>query len=162
MSAKAHASALGAGALFGVGLGVAGMTSPAKVQAFLDFFGDWDPSLALVMVGAIAVHVLGRLVVRRSAPLFDTRFHLPTRNDLDRPLVLGAALFGVGWGLGGFCPGPGIVSLASGTLDAVVFVGAMAVGMALHFRLTHTAPPAAPSPATPTAAPAPEAEFDAE
>jgi uncharacterized membrane protein YedE/YeeE len=158
MTAKAHASALGAGALFGVGLGVAGMTSPAKVQAFLDFFGEWDPSLALVMVGAIAVHALGRLVVRRSAPLFDTRFHLPTRNDLDRPLVLGAALFGLGWGLGGFCPGPGIVSLASGTLDALVFVGAMAAGMALHFRLTHTAPPAAAV----APVPAPEAEFDAE
>lgn len=134
---KANLASLGAGALFGLGLGVAGMTSPAKVRGFLDVTGAWDPSLALVMVGAIAVHVvLHRAIRHRPSPLFHARFHLPTKADLDGGLVVGAALFGVGWGLGGYCPGPGIVSLATGSATAVTFVLAMVVGMALQHATT--------------------------
>ena len=104
---KRNLAALAAGLLFGLGLAVAQMTNPLKVLAFLDIFGNWDPSLALVMGGAVAVTLVGfRLVLRQPAPLFDTKFHLPTRRDLDRNLLLGAALFGTGWGIAGFCPGP--------------------------------------------------------
>lgn len=125
--------ALLSGALFGIGLGIAGMTRPEKVAGFLDFGGAWDPSLAMVMIGAIGVHfVLLRMARRRPAPLFETRFHLPTRTDIDFKLVAGAAIFGIGWGLGGYCPGPGIVAVASGAGTAVAFVAAMAVGMAFQ------------------------------
>lgn len=127
---KALWSAFLSGGLFGAGLVVSGMTRPAKVIGFLDFLGRWDASLALVMVGAIAVHMaLYRVILRRRAPLFDVRFHIPTRRDLDVRLILGAVLFGVGWGLGGYCPGPGLVSLGAGALPALVFVAVMAVGM---------------------------------
>lgn len=103
---KPNVAAFGTGALFAVGLAVSGMTKPSKVIGFLDIAGAWDASLAFVMVGAIAVHfVAHRVVMRRPSPLFDEEFHLPTRKDLDVRLILGAALFGVGWGLGGFCPG---------------------------------------------------------
>ncbi len=122
-----------AGLLFGLGLGVAGMTQPAKVVSFLDLFGAWDPSLAFVMAGAIAVHAIAyRLVRRRAHPLFDARFHLPTRTDLDRRLLVGAALFGIGWGIGGYCPGPGLVSLVTLGSNALVFVLAMTTGMLLQ------------------------------
>jgi uncharacterized membrane protein YedE/YeeE len=127
---KANLSSLGAGLLFGLGLGFSGMTLPSKVIGFLDVTGAWDASLAFVMMGALAVHfVLFRLVKRRASPLFDAKFHLPTRSDIDPKLVLGAALFGVGWGLGGYCPGPGLVSAASGSPPALLFVLTMAVGM---------------------------------
>lgn len=127
---KAIASAVGAGALFGVGLAISGMTKPSKVVGFLDVFGAWDPSLMFVMIGAIAVHfVAHRLVTKRPSPLFDTRFHLPTRKDVDARLVLGAAIFGVGWALAGFCPGPALVTAASGATAAIVFVAGMTVGM---------------------------------
>lgn len=119
-----------AGALFGVGLGISGMTRPEKVVGFLDLAGAWDASLAFVMLGAIAVHLLAyRLLRRRTSPLFDTKFHVPTRNDIDKKLVLGAGLFGVGWGLGGFCPGPGIVASAAGSPAAIAFVVAMTAGV---------------------------------
>lgn len=126
-------AAFGAGGLFGAGLLVSGMARPAKVIGFLDV-RHWDPSLAFVMIGAIAVHVvLLRVIVKnRRSPLFDTRFHLPTRKDIDLRLVAGAAIFGVGWGLGGFCPGPALVSLGAGVLPALVFVVAMAAGMWLQ------------------------------
>jgi uncharacterized membrane protein YedE/YeeE len=127
---KPGLSALASGLLFGLGLGVSGMTLPSKVIGFLDVTGDWDPSLALVMMGALAVHfVLFRLVRRRPSPIFDTKFHVPTRTDLDGRLVAGAALFGVGWGLGGYCPGPGLVSAATGSVPALTFVLAMSLGM---------------------------------
>jgi hypothetical protein len=114
------------------------MTQPAKVTAFLDFTGDWDPSLACVMIGAILVHtVLYRLIRRRPSPLFVTAFSLPTRTDIDARLVAGAALFGIGWGLGGFCPGPAVTSLASGHASVVIFVAAMVAGMYLY-RLTES------------------------
>jgi hypothetical protein len=124
-----------AGGLFALGLIVSGMTQPAKVVGFLDFAGAWDPSLAFVMVGAIGVCVpLFRWVLRLKGPLFLPQFALPTRRDIDRDLVLGAAIFGVGWGLSGFCPGPAIVSLGAGAVPAVVFVLAMILGMRLQTR----------------------------
>jgi uncharacterized protein len=118
------------GALFGAGLAISGMTRPAKVIGFLDMFGDWDPSLAFVMMGAIAVHFVAyRLVRGRSAPLFGAKFAIPTRKDIDLRLLAGAAIFGVGWGIGGYCPGPGITSLATGAASVLVFVLTMVVGM---------------------------------
>ena len=133
---KKLAASLVAGLLFGLGLALAGMTLPSKVLGFLDVTGDWDPSLALVMGGAIAVHAtLQRLIRRRERPLFDARFHLPTRTDIDRRLVVGAALFGVGWGLVGLCPGPALVTAATGAPWALVFVVAMAAGMLLQRAL---------------------------
>jgi uncharacterized membrane protein YedE/YeeE len=135
---KSALSALGAGLVFGIGLGLAGMTQPSKVIGFLDVLGAWDPSLAFVMIGAIAVHFsLSRLIRRRERPLLDARFHWPRARDIDRKLVIGSALFGVGWGLGGFCPGPAIVTLGSGSMAAIVFVGAMGLGMGLQYVLEH-------------------------
>ncbi len=122
------------GLLFAVGLGIAGMTSPAKVLGFLDVTSNaWDPSLAFVMLGAIGVHcVFARRAASASAagrkPLFALRFHLPDRTAIDRELVAGAALFGIGWGLAGYCPGPGLVAFIVTPL-AVIFVGAMLAGM---------------------------------
>ena len=106
------------------------MTKPSKVVGFLDVAGAWDASLAFVMMGAIGVHfVAQRLVKRRSAPLFDSKFHLPLGTQIDRRLVVGSVLFGVGWGLGGFCPGPALVTLGSGSIQAVVFVAGMLLGI---------------------------------
>ena len=128
-----HGAALLAGLLFGVGLGLSGMTLPSKVLGFLDVTGHWDPSLMLVMVGAIGVHAaLYRVIRRRRSPLFDDVFHVPTSRVLDGKLVGGALLFGVGWGLGGFCPGPALVSLATGHTGPLVFLGAMLLGMGLQ------------------------------
>lgn len=125
-------AAFAAGLLFAIGLGISGMTQPAKVTAFLDFAGDWDPSLACVMIGAIIVHAaFYRLIRRRPTPLFASAFSIPTRIDLDPRLVGGAALFGIGWGMGGFCPGPAVTSLVSGQVSVVIFVAAMIVGMYL-------------------------------
>lgn len=137
MSARVRFVALAAlcGALFGVGLVVSGMAMPAKVIGFLDVGGAWDPTLAFVMAGAIAVHApIARLVRARRAPLFGARFHLPTARAIDARLVGGAALFGLGWGLSGYCPGPALVGAASGALPALVFVGALVAGIALARR----------------------------
>lgn len=121
------------GLVFALGLGVSGMTDANKVIGFLNLAGDWDPSLAFVMVGAIGVHLaLYRLILRRQSPLFCDTFHIPTRRDINAQLVGGAALFGVGWGLGGFCPGPGLVSLAGLGSSAAVFVAFMLFGMMAH------------------------------
>jgi uncharacterized membrane protein YedE/YeeE len=129
--------ALASGLLFGAGLLVSGMIQPAKVLNFLDLAGAWDPSLALVMAAALAVTFAGyRLAFRRPAPLFDTQFHLPTNQALDTRLLLGAALFGIGWGLGGYCPGPALAAaggLAEGTL---VFLAAFLAGTAATRLLT--------------------------
>lgn len=120
------------GVVFGVGLVLSGMTQPSKVVGFLDFFGDWDPSLAFVMGGAVLVNiVLFRLIFRRKRPLFAEKFHLPTRSDIDWQLVTGAAFFGVGWGIAGYCPGPAITSMVSLQAPAFIFVIAMAAGMFL-------------------------------
>jgi uncharacterized protein len=122
-----------AGLLFGVGLLISGMANPAKVLGFLDLAGAWDPSLALVMVGAIAVGMVAfRLAGSRERALLGEPMHLPTRRDIDAPLVLGALAFGVGWGLAGFCPGPALVALGAGRWEALVFVVAMLAGMAIH------------------------------
>ena len=122
--------AFAAGGLFALGLVISGMTQPAKVIAFLDFAGDWDPSLAFVMVGAIGVCLPAfRVLLRRPAPLLAPRFVLPAERAITRRLVAGAAIFGVGWGITGFCPGPGIVGIGAGALPAVVFVLAMLVGI---------------------------------
>ena len=119
------------GILFSLGLVISGMTQPQKVIGFLNPF-DWDPSLLFVMVGAVGIHLVGyRFVRRRSSPLLDTKWHIPTRKDISIRLLLGSALFGMGWGLGGFCPGPGLTSLASGDSRSVIFVLAMIVGMLL-------------------------------
>jgi len=130
---KTNVTAFIVGAVFAIGLGISGMTMPSKIVGFLDFTGAWDASLALVMVGAIAVYsIMFRLAVRRPAPLFAAGFGIPGRADIDPPLLAGAALFGVGWGLGGFCPGPAIVSLAWTAAPVVIFVAAMCAGMYLH------------------------------
>jgi uncharacterized membrane protein YedE/YeeE len=124
-----------AGALFGVGLMLSGMTSPHKVAAFLDVGGGWDPSLAFVMVGAIGVFALVyRLVARRGRTVAGGPLHLPTTRYVDGQLVTGAAVFGVGWGLAGYCPGPALVTAASGALPGVIFVVAMIAGMAIAGR----------------------------
>ncbi|HTO09305.1 MAG TPA: DUF6691 family protein [Myxococcota bacterium] len=118
------------GLLFGAGLFISGMTNPAKVLGFLDFAGSWDPSLGLVMGGALAVNAAAFAVTRRRArPLFAEHFALPTRQDFDRELLGGSVLFGVGWGLVGLCPGPALADLLRGELPIYRFVGAMAVGM---------------------------------
>jgi uncharacterized membrane protein YedE/YeeE len=118
------------GLVFGMGLILAGMTDPGKVIGFLDLFGQWDPSLAFVMGGAIAVGVFSFWFARKRATTFlGGAFHLPTRNDIDRRIVVGSLVFGAGWGLAGFCPGPGLVSMAAGEPKAIAFVAAMAVGM---------------------------------
>jgi uncharacterized protein len=117
---------LTAGLLFGAGLVLGGMTDPAKVRGFLDFGGNWDPSLALVMAGAIAAHLPAyRLIRKRSAPVLAASFQVPTRKDIDAKLLLGAALFGLGWGLGGYCPGPAVTSLTTGAPAVLAFVAAM-------------------------------------
>lgn len=121
-----------AGLLFGLGLMLAGMTDPSKVLAFLDLAGAWDPSLALVMGGAIAVGVFAfALAKKRTATFLGGALHLPNSNDIDKRLLLGSLLFGAGWGLAGFCPGPAIVSLGAGQPKAAVFVLAMLAGMLL-------------------------------
>jgi uncharacterized membrane protein YedE/YeeE len=119
--------------IFGLGLAISGMTLPAKVIGFLDITGAWDPSLMAVMGGAIAVHSLSyRLIKRRSSPLLATTFQVPQKRDIDWKLVTGAILFGAGWGLGGFCPGPAIVSLVSAKTPVIVFVLSMIIGMYVH------------------------------
>jgi len=119
------------GLMFGFGLLLSGMANPAKVQNFLDLFGTWDPSLAFVMGGAIAVTMPGFwLVTRRSKPFFNDVFHPPTRTDFDARLITGAAIFGVGWGLGGFCPGPAMTALPLAAEGTLIFVATMLTGMA--------------------------------
>jgi uncharacterized membrane protein YedE/YeeE len=118
------------GLLFGVGLILSGMTDPSKVLGFLDLLGPWDPSLALVMGGAIVVGVFAFAVAKkRTLSFLGGELHFPTTSTIDRRLVIGAVLFGAGWGLAGFCPGPALVSLAGGQTKAAVFVGFMLVGM---------------------------------
>jgi len=121
--------ALVSGLVFGIGLAVSGMTDPAKVRGFLDLFGSWDPSLMFVMFGAIGVHAIAvRLVLRRKTPMFATAFDLPEPGAIDRRLLAGAAIFGVGWGLAGICPGPALVALAGFGISPFVFVTGMAFG----------------------------------
>lgn len=133
------------GLLFGWALLLSGMTDPGKVQGFLDLSGAWDPSLVFVMAGAIGVGVFAfALAKRRTSTFLGGAIHLPTSRDIDRPLVVGALLFGAGWGLAGFCPGPAIVAMAAGQAKAAVFVVAMLAGMLVH-KLMDRAGAAAPA-----------------
>ena len=120
------------GLIFGIGLIMSGMTNPAKVQNFLDLFGTWDPSLALVMGGAILITMPGFcLVQKRQTPFFEDSFLIPQKTNLDFYLLTGSAIFGIGWGLGGFCPGPVIVSISNGSTGTILFVITMLIGMVL-------------------------------
>lgn len=130
------AAALASGLVFGLGLAVSGMMNPAKVIGFLDVAGDWDPTLAFVMGGALLVAVPAyRFIPKRDRPMLEEEFSLPKTKAVDTPLVGGSALFGVGWGLVGFCPGPAIAALGTGLIPVFAFVAAMLAGMALHARL---------------------------
>lgn len=130
-----HAVALAAGVIFGAGLVLSGMTQPAKVLGFLDWFGAWDPALLFVMGGAVVVYGAAyRLIMKRARPLLADVFAVPAAGAIDRKLIFGSALFGVGWGLGGYCPGPSVVALASGALDVIVLVAATVAGMWIASR----------------------------
>jgi uncharacterized protein len=121
------------GFIFAIGLGISGMTQPAKVVGFLDLFGHWDPSLMFVMMGAIAVHALSyRLIRRRRTPLLATEWQVPSSREISGSLLVGAFIFGIGWGLGGYCPGPAVTALASLTAKPFYFVVSMIAGMLLH------------------------------
>jgi uncharacterized membrane protein YedE/YeeE len=134
-------TALLSGLIFGLGLIVSGMADPGKVLGFLDLAGNWDPSLALVMGGAVAVGLLAfALAKRRSATLLGGPLCLPTSRDIDRRLVLGSTLFGIGWGIAGFCPGPALTSLGTGNPKAVLFVVGMLAGMAIFALLERRKP----------------------
>lgn len=127
---KSSLAALIVGFVFAIGLGLSGMTDPANVVSFLDIFGDWNPSLIFVMGGALVVHtLLYRLITKRPSPVFASDFRIPKRRDIDRRLLVGSVLFGIGWGLAGYCPAPAITSLASLTLSPTVFVVSMLLGM---------------------------------
>ena len=117
------------GLVFGLGLAVSGMLNPAKVSGFLNLAGAWDPSLAFVMGGGLAVNALFFHFMNRPSPYFSETFSLPSLNEIDRPLLIGAAMFGIGWALAGLCPGPAIASLAFGSSEALYFFCAMALGL---------------------------------
>ena len=130
------AAALASGIVFGFGLSLSGMLNPVRVQGFLDVFGAWDPSLAFVLGGAVVVAFIGVQVMKRMRhPVFSDSFHVPTNRRIDAPLIIGSALFGLGWGIGGFCPGPAVASLSIGISQTVLFVIAMLVGMTFHDRV---------------------------
>lgn len=133
---KSSIAALTVGFIFAIGLGLAGMTNPENVVSFLDIFGRWSASLVFVMGGALIVHtILFRLIVRRPSPLFAAKFQVPNRKDIDKRLVLGAVLFGLGWGLAGYCPAPAITSVASLSSSPIIFVLSMLSGMILFLTL---------------------------
>jgi uncharacterized membrane protein YedE/YeeE len=128
--------ALAAGLIFGIGLIAGGMTDPAKVKGFLDLAGAWDPSLALVMGGGIAIGLFAFALARKQKVSWSgDPIDLPTNNRIDARLLMGGALFGSGWGIGGFCPGPALVALGSGLMPAAIFVVAMLAGMLIHDRI---------------------------
>jgi uncharacterized membrane protein YedE/YeeE len=130
------AAALVLGAIFGFGLAISGMLDPTRVRGFLDIAGDWDPSLGFVLAGAVIVAMLGRLIqLRLSHPLFADRFQLPEKTRIDGRLIAGSAIFGIGWGMAGLCPGPAVADLVLGAPVVLVFVPAMLIGMVLHDRL---------------------------
>lgn len=124
------------GLLFGLGLAISEMTNPTVVIGFLDIFGDWNPSLIFVMGGAVAIGMIGYVIRnRRSKPWLADKWYVPTRRDIDKNLVLGAGLFGIGWGLSGYCPGPGLTALTNNPMEGIYFVGALIAGSALfHFQ----------------------------
>ena len=130
---KSNIAAFLCGILFSIGLGISEMTQPHKVIGFLDIFGEWDISLAFVMGGAVISYLILQLLIQQrfSKPILAETFQIPMRKDLDRSLIFGSLLFGMGWGLGGYCPGPAITSLGSGSVSAMLFVVAMPMGMLL-------------------------------
>ncbi|MFM1856548.1 MAG: hypothetical protein RLZ83_1857 [Pseudomonadota bacterium] len=126
---------LASGLIFGLGLILGGMSDPAKVKSFLDLFGNWDPSLAFVMGGAIAVGVFAFAAgKKRTASWTGERMEIPNSKVIDTRLIVGGVLFGTGWGIGGFCPGPALVALGSGLMPAAAFIAAMLAGMVVHDR----------------------------
>ena len=135
--AKSNIASFICGIVFSIGLGISGMTQPQKVIGFLDVFGEWDLSLAFVMFGAVFIYLILQLWIQRnfSIPVLGGSFQITSRKDLDRSLIIGALLFGSGWGLGGYCPGPVITSLGSGSLNALLFVVAMGIGMLVADRV---------------------------
>ncbi|POR52447.1 YeeE/YedE family protein [Bosea psychrotolerans] len=133
--------ALLAGAVFGLGLSLSGMLDPARVRGFLDVAGDWDPSLAFVLGGAVAVAFAAMVLRRRlRRPAFAAEFHLPATTPIDTRLILGSAIFGAGWGMAGLCPGPALAALSLGLAPVVLFVAAMLAGMVIHDRLAARQP----------------------
>lgn len=130
---KRNLASFAVGLIFALGLGIVGMTQTSRVVGFLDIFGSWDPTLLFVMAAALAVHMpLYRIIRKRKHPLLESKWYVPAPGEIDLKLLLGAAIFGVGWGLAGYCPGPALVSLASFSPNPVIFVGAMALAMALY------------------------------
>jgi uncharacterized membrane protein YedE/YeeE len=149
-------AALGCGSIFGLGLAISGMMNPSKIIGFLDVAGSWDPTLAFVMGGALLVAVPAyRLILGRGHPALAGGFTLPNRTNLDSPLILGSALFGVGWGLVGFCPGPAVAAVVTGLPAVLGFVAAMLAGMALHAWISGERPVRKGSSDTGDAAPDP-------
>ena len=127
--------ALISGILFGIGLSLSQMTNPEKVLNFLDIAGNWDPSLIFVMLGALMVTLISfRFILKRSAPVLERRFYLAAKTEIDTPLIIGAAIFGIGWGFAGYCPGPVVAGLGMGNLEAIVMIGAIYVGI-LTYRM---------------------------
>ena len=125
--------ALISGILFGAGLALSQMTNPDKVLNFLDISGNWDPSLIFVMVGALGVtSLLFRSILKRPRPLFDKSFYLSSKSVIDKPLIIGAAIFGMGWGVSGYCPGPSVAGLGLGNFEAVVMIGSIYLGFIAH------------------------------
>ncbi len=136
MIAARLSAALLAGLVFGLGLSLSGMLDPTRVRGFLDVTGEWDPSLVFVLGGAVSVSALGYLASRRLAhPVLDATFQIPRNRRIDTPLILGSAIFGIGWGVSGFCPGPAVAALSTGSLPVLVFVTAMVLGMAASVAL---------------------------
>ena len=135
---KVKVGAFLGGAVFGIGLAVGGMTLPSKIVGFFDFFGSWDPSLAFVMLGALIVYTpVYRWAVRTwQHPIWAPKFTLPTRRDIDGRLVAGSAIFGVGWGLGGYCPGPAFTAVGAGSMEALTFGASMLVGVGAYQLFT--------------------------
>ncbi len=133
MARRQQIAALVSGILFGAGLAVSQMINPEKILNFLDFTANWDPSLGLVMAAGLAVSALGfKWVLGMEGPLLDARFHLPVKREIDAPLLGGALLFGMGWGLAGYCPGPGLAAMTLGVLEPVIFTAAVLLGFQLQ------------------------------
>lgn len=120
------------GIIFAIGLALSGMTNPKKISGFLDLFGNWDPTLVFVMVGALIVHIIiNKFISKRETPFFTKEFHIPTRKDIDARLIIGALIFGIGWAITGLCPGPALTSIVTGKTYVYVFFISMLLGMSL-------------------------------
>lgn len=125
--------ALVSGILFGIGLSLSQMINPEKVLNFLDIAGNWDPSLIFVMLGALAVTFTSfRFILKRQNPIFDDQFYLSAKKEIDKPLVIGSAIFGIGWGIAGYCPGPVVAGLGNGNFEAVIMIAAIYLGFIVH------------------------------